>query len=474
MLLAIVSLQLRANNIRVQNVQYNTTTGQVSFDLSWENAWRQTTAFHDAAWVFCKYRTVNAGRWLHADIKAGSTAAAGSLETSESNDRLGFFVRLKTDSTGHVAPTRVSFEPENMTGVFPDFQVFAVEMVYVPQGPFYVGPAPGTNYNTFGDIIIFGTFDPVSGNVNPVRVNSEADNIGVNAPVFPRGFNAFYCMKHEISNEQLVSFFNNAGYAWVNRFGFISRNGTYLYRNDYNWDFGDTLAWITGTPGPAGVAFSCDSPHLYHPALMTPLTLVNYLGWAGLVPMTEYQFEKACRGPLMPVIEEVAAGVSRYEATLVSDTAFSGLFTENEKLKNHYAAPFTLSSKLKRCGYAADSSTNRLTSNASFYGILNMSDNILEIVVSQYDLDSNRNFTGASRKTEYYFEPAEINFNAYFLRCLGEHNYLSPVIYKRGDESGPENAYNAFDMTNVGKTNPQTTKGYFRFMAGGRGVRRAN
>ncbi|MCS7153885.1 MAG: hypothetical protein NZ989_08070, partial [Bacteroidia bacterium] len=34
--------------------------------------------------------------------------------------------------------------------------------------------------------------------------------------------------------------------------------------------------------------------------------LLSYLDWAGLSPMTEFEYEKACRGPNIPIAGEYA------------------------------------------------------------------------------------------------------------------------------------------------------------------------
>lgn len=468
----VLAQNINANNIKVENVKYNKTNNEVSFKISWENAWRQTEDFHDAAWVFCKYKTVNVGRWLHTDIKPNSTTTSGVLETKETSDKLGFFVRFNTDSVGKIAPTEVSFIAENIIGIFPDFEVFAIEMVYVPEGPFYAGAPEGVTYLDYGDIAVFYQRNYLSNfqkNI-PLIIGSEDEIKTTSGRVvsdeissaIPKGYAAFYCMKHEISNEQLIHFFNNAGFTWVSNLGLININPTqYKYKNNYliNPGNSDTIN-IIGNLTANGIVFSCDNKLLNYPALITPLTLTNYLGWAGLAPMTELQYEKACRGPLYPVKEEIAAGVSSYESTLVNDTAFKNLFNENEALKKQVSAP--TANEFRRVGFAADSLTNRLSSNATFYGILNMCDNALEITVNLRHADTNALFNGNSKKTESFLNPSLIGFNSYMPRPIGESDGYTNVIYKRGDETSDYN-YDSYNFNNT-----------FSLRSGGRGVRKPN
>ncbi|KAB2915971.1 MAG: hypothetical protein F9K23_09570 [Bacteroidetes bacterium] len=491
-LLTIVA-SLKANNVKVENVTYDKNTKKITFDLSWENAWRQTIDYHDAVWVFAKYRTVNQPRWQHANIVFNSTnVAGGALETIETNDKYGFFVRLKTDSVGNIQPTQVSFEATDgltgLIGLYPDFQVYAIEMVYVPQGSFYVG-APPTKYdaNLFEDMVIY-RYNPTHTNptFSPLYISSE-DKIstgntfaspyisskGISAS-FPKGYNAFYCMKHEVSNEQLVAFFNAIGTDFIRFYG-LGMSGSssgFKYKNiTRNQDTVD----IVGTKTTNGWEFTCEAGYENHPAVMTPYTLISYLAWAGLVPMTELQYVKACRGPLQPVRNEAACGVSVTTAlggnTIGSeDTFFVDLKTPAERLKRHYSGPTTR--RLRRCGYAADSTTNRITANATFYGILNMTDNVAEITISIND--TNEFYTGILDHPNNAVEPDDYGMKSYIVPAyFSESGYGSNVLYYRGSENGEKeyyDPYNFFEPTDE----DGTTRTYFPYPIGGRGVRKPN
>ncbi|TNE79887.1 MAG: hypothetical protein EP332_09015 [Bacteroidetes bacterium] len=494
-LLAFLSsvVRLQANNIKVENVSYDKNTNRITFELSWENAWRQTSNFHDAAWVFAKYRTVNQPRWQHVDIVPSSTNAGGILETIETNDRLGFYVRFNTDSLGHVLPTQVSFEPTDnsfgsLAGLFPDFQVFAIEMVYVPRGDFYVGaPITKNESDLFEDLVLY-TYNNTS-NIsirpyNPIHIVSE--NQISSGPIniipylgnksipatFPKGYDSFYCMKQEISNDQLVSFFNTIG-TDPSRFyglGFKIVGNNFVYNNvTLNQDSVD----IIGTSTENGYVFTCKAGYENHPAVMTPYTLINYLSWAGMAPMTELQYVKACRGPLYPVWNEAASGIGfstilRGNTWASADTFFVDLNTPNERLKRHYPSPST--PKLRRCGYAADSSTNRITANATFYGILNMSDNVAEITISISD--TNSSFAGYIGSPDSPPDLAASGIFEYIIPAyFSESGTGYSVIYYRGTEDGPLEYYDPNNLLSPTRDDGIVTN-YFHYPIGGRGVRK--
>jgi hypothetical protein len=479
-----MALSLSANNIKVEDVKYDKTTKRVSFKISWENAWRQTADFHDAAWVFAKYRTVNQPRWEHALIKMNSTATSGVLETKEPApfDELGFYVRFNTDSIGNVLPTQVSFEVSNVVGLFPDFKVFAIEMVYVPQGSFYVGaPVTSDEANLIEDQVLYqytaGTGNSSNPTYMPMNITSEnaifnglirtsyITSKGIPAG-FPKGYDAFYCMKHEVSNEQLVAYFNAIGtdVTWLNQLGC---NGNPL--KYFNTSLSQDTVDIIGTLTANGFEFTCEPGYENHPAMMTPFTLASYLNWAGLSLMTELQYVKACRGPLYPVKNETAAGInaSTYLYGSAADTFFTNLNTPNEKLKRHYSAPNT--DKLRRCGFAADSTTNRITSNASFYGILNMTDNAYEITVSISDTNT---FTGSGALPDVLIDLKNIGVNAYIIPAsFSESGSSAHVTYFRGSEDGYNRYYDPYNFLQpTGKWS--TPYPYFLYPTGGRGVRK--
>ncbi len=139
LLLSLPCSSLLGNGLEITNVTPNADYTQVSFDVSWKNSWRQTERFHDAVWVFVKYRPDNGIAWEPASITGG--IAEGDLEIITEEDSVGIFIRNENDFTGNVPVTNitlnVTLNPEII--IHPDFKVFGIEMVYVPEGPFKFG-----------------------------------------------------------------------------------------------------------------------------------------------------------------------------------------------------------------------------------------------------------------------------------------------------------------------------------------------
>ena len=188
-----------ANNIQVSNItlsgrDVNNDFTMVNFNLSWENSWRTSSAPSnwDAAWVFVKYR-VNGGNWKHAFLNnTGHVAATGSEVTvglltpkttfnATTNPGVGAYIYRDADGSGNVNFNNIQLRWNyGANGVgdndLIDVQVFAVEMVYVPSGSFYLGS--GGTYE-MGAFIDGGTALPVlaSGNSALIGASGSAKTI---------------------------------------------------------------------------------------------------------------------------------------------------------------------------------------------------------------------------------------------------------------------------------------------------------
>ncbi|MGI9192879.1 MAG: SUMF1/EgtB/PvdO family nonheme iron enzyme [Chitinophagaceae bacterium] len=523
-----------ANNIQVSNVSltgWNSASDytMVKFNLSWENSWRTSSAPSnwDAAWVFVKYR-VNGGDWNHAVLNnnghqaaTGSSVDVGLVNPSASfnastNPGAGAFVYRSADGVGNVSYNDIELRWNyGQNGVndndVVDVQVYAIEMVYVPSGAFYLGTGGSIEFGSFtngsltlpvaaggatnlsgaasvgkivtlsgggnttglssGQIVAkfngtgtlggangYDTVDvvisstqfslkntpspalsgaslQVTGPTIPYEVTSEAALTIDNAPgalwgtssnnsstignspsnaaftlpaSFPKGFASFYCMKYEISQSQWVDFLNSlnrsqqtsrvatniTGTNIINRF-VMSNSSSPSNRNGVRCD-----ATIPAT-GP--VTFyndlnnngipneSSDGQNIACGHINTS-DLLSYLDWSALRPMTELEFEKACRGTQSPVNHEYAWGT----ASATAYTGFSNSGSANEQVtpSNANVVINALSSNSPaRVGNFARAGNTRAQSGATFYGILDMTGNVVERCISVAG-SQGRAFTG--------------------------------------------------------------------------------
>ena len=411
-----------ANNINVSNIRVtgqNTTAGEnnpanytlVQFDLSWENSWRTSSAPNnwDAAWVFVKYR-VGSGDWQHAWLNnTGHSSGTGTSATIDAglltpgtafhattNPALGVFIYRSADGTGNFSITGAQLRwnygangvADNATV---DVKVFAIEMVYVPAGNFYVGsggtetsafymyPTTTNPYQITGEgAITVGTTD---GNLYYPSSTYGGDQSGPIPANFPKGYAAFYCQKYEISQQQYVDFLNTLTSAQAstrypnattNRHAITVSGGVYSTTNPYvACNF---LSWMDGAA---------------------------YSDWAGLRPMTELEFEKACRGLETPVANEYAWGTATVAGnayTLENDNATNEGIASNYSTSAGNASYMTTTSSINgplRVGIFAAHADNsgRITAGASYYGIMELSGNLWERAVTVGNA-TGRDFTG--------------------------------------------------------------------------------
>lgn len=397
---------LHANNIEVtnivltdQNVADGTTV--IQFDLSWENSWRISVgpANYDAAWVFAKYR-VNGGPWRHTNISGMGAAPAGA--TVDIVDDLGAFVYRSADGNGDVFYSGIQLEwdydANNVDdNAVVDVQVFALEMVYVPEGSFRLGTGFGGigAENEVGEFQTRGAVFPTF--YSSYEVSSEAaivvgsgtgqldysdatggsrpgDRMGPIPAAFPKGFAAFYCMKYETSQSQYVAFFNTLTQTQRVNLDVTGPDGknqdTELNRNGISWD--ETGNATTTLP---------DVPLNY----VNNTILFAYLDWAALRPITETEYEKAGRGVATPINNEFAWGTANIHGT---DYTYQAPGTTSERISNPgegvgnaiYGETNGSPTGPKRCGILAASALNptREETGGSYYGIMELSGNLYE------------------------------------------------------------------------------------------------
>lgn len=430
---AVMNLLLLANNIAIRNVMLtgNNITNHytmIKFDLSWDNAWRVNAgpANWDAAWVFAKYRVQGETSWHHVTLHwvdgsgsgDGHIAPAGAAIASSNDNNAGgargVFIYHNTDmpqGSVNYAGTQLRWD-YGVDGVadasLVEVRVFAIEMVYVPQGSFYLGTGGAETgaFYTYPDTT--QPYHVTSENAIPVGTTNGSlyyktvpygDYGGPVPGAFPKGYAAFYCMKYELTQDQYVAFLNvldstqavNVGIG-----GNVVRNGI--------------TEWLTTNPLKPG-EYTTSNP--YVPANIAFYQLSAYMDWAALRPMTELEYEKACRGPVTPVHNEFAWGtpdMQGYSNGTVTDIHYrlTNAGTSNEVIDTNYSlgpgnaiwlhtALWSPYYYITRAGAFAGSASNsgRATAGATYYGIMEMAGNMVEQVVSM-GYPQGRAFTGAA------------------------------------------------------------------------------
>jgi formylglycine-generating enzyme required for sulfatase activity len=412
-LLLLCVISLNGNNVRIMNV-VNTNPGEpnpiLTFDIAWDNSWRVSTgpSNYDAVWVFVKYQKVPVGapncesylEWHHAKMKNGSSefSVGSPLTYNFVNDSVGIFLYRATDGIGNIDTTHVKIQvnlpvPSSPYDSVYNFKVFAIEMVYIPQGAFELGD--GISSNSFSSIIID----------NSTTTLSPGGGVSGTIPAeFPKGYQAFYCMKYEISQQQYVDFLNtlnfnqqvtrtnlnatqlatNPGLSGVcaMQASCLNRNSIKLIQEGVN----------NSRPG----IFACDlnsapgdpfnSPNDGQTIAMNYLSLADlysYLDWAGLRPMTNFEFEKIARGPLSRIGNEFIWGTTNITQAQSTSLNNPGTTSETSSVTGPGLAAYgsSTSNGPLRVGFSATSSSNRENSGAAYYGVMNLGGNVWEMVV---------------------------------------------------------------------------------------------
>jgi formylglycine-generating enzyme required for sulfatase activity len=440
---------INANNILVSNVsllEQNLTsrTCKIKFDVSWDNSWRNNTipGNWDAAWVFIKAR-INGGAWQHVSLENTGYTTPNYAIISIPADRKGFFIYRASNGNGSVNYTDCKFLWDygqvNITSdASIELKVFAIEMVYITQGAFKVGDGSsypgvlkqGSADNDPWEITSENSITTTNTTENGYYYNSDGftgtNNIGNTSgdiftipAAYPKGYNAFYCMKYELSQQQYVDFLNtldrtqqqNMVNAPLNNV--ITPFGSYFaLLNDPSSTNRNSIAYNKDPFIGSNTIFNfyCDinDNNIADEAadgqslacnLIKWKNMAAYLDWSALRPMTELEYEKICRGFNDPVNGEYAWGGAY--AALIFYT-LNNYYTDNEIITNtsanlgniHYSINFMVDGPM-RCGIFAASTPNpnRMTTGASYFGVMEMSGNVAEQCVSVGNI-AGRSFQG--------------------------------------------------------------------------------
>lgn len=438
----------KANNVQLSQVRLtakDTSAGPnspdnftfVRFNLRWENAWRLGFSVginnHDAVWLFVKWRRPF-GEWQHAYLNNNGhdpgnwngLGAGPALIEPGLADPAAAFDRDNNPAMGVIisnGSTNIEpglFEATQMRvrwnygaqGIadneLVEIRVFALEMVFVPSGAFFVG-TEGTENGSLTN----GSWS--SGPTIPLRIAAEdALNINTGAgnlwgrssssdssigdagslpALYPKGYSGFLAMKYEITQQQWVDFFNMLTPTQQANRDITAANGknsdALVNRNNISWTAGSLAVLPGNTHGDLPCNF------------LNWADVAAYLDWAALRPMSELEFEKAARGERMGVANEYAWGSDDLTASTYS---LANHATANELIAANYSSAVTggnawytatqVGDGPVRVGiFAADTaSTGRNTAGAARYGLLEMSGNLWETVVN-LSTANGRNYT---------------------------------------------------------------------------------
>lgn len=443
--LSVITLTIQfasANNLQISGVSIvNRNTALnfalVRFNISWENSWRVSSgpANWDAAWIFIKYRVKTQSTWKHATFNwvngmgvmdghvVPPNAVIASANDNGSGGSYGAFIYHSTD----LPQSTVSYNNIELRWNYGvdgvndndnlEICVFGIEMVRVPQSDFFLGDGSANITGQFHDaanntmpfhvtgehaIMLGGAAVGSLGNNNSTNMfeGDDFSNVvtGTLPASFPKGFRAYYCMKYEITQLQYVTFLNklnydqqktrtkletppesSAGTNVLTFFGFPFRNGIVV----------QTPGASPGTPAKYACDLNangiCNEVNDGFDIACNNITWADvtaYLDWAALRPMTELEYEKACRGNLPPVADEYAWGNT--SLGIVSGKINDGLSNEtsSDPNANCNLTDWTAMDGPIRVGSLGIGLNSRTSTGATYYGIMEMTGNVWERTVS--------------------------------------------------------------------------------------------
>ncbi|MEO6406839.1 MAG: SUMF1/EgtB/PvdO family nonheme iron enzyme [Ferruginibacter sp.] len=405
----LITISTFANDVLVSTVSLTgQTTGgaqnthfvNVQFNISWKNSWRTSTneSNYDGCWLFVKYRKQSTSVWLHASLNVtGQTTPVGSV-LQPSLDGKGAWIFRNANGIGDVAYNSAQLrwnygadgvlDNENV-----EIQVYAVEMVNIPQSPYNLGNA-STEIYKFRDGLV-DTWFPVSSEA-AINCGTTAGNLysasnflnsGTIPAPFPKGYNAFWVMKYEFSKQQYLDFLNTL-------------DQTNATGNNIIGATGNVPNMIVTQPERAATGFSGQN-------------VLAWLDWAAMRPMTELEYEKASRGGNNAVVPmEFAWGNTSISAINTPSNLGTTSETWASGNANYSGGP----NNAMRCGALATASSTRTSSGATFYGVMEMSGNVREMVINAGSAGG-RTFTGlhgdgvlnATAESNTAFWPSSIN-----------------------------------------------------------------
>jgi len=436
-------------NVSLQNVDTTGNTVDIKFDLAQDNVMTPGTDanaadFYDRVWIFAKYSTDSGATWNHATFTTGGSITTYASGVGISADGMGAFCEPGTNQTVRWAYGTDSVA-DNATA---QIRLFAIEMVLIPAGDFYAGDNVGGSGGSTDTILDKDNNYPalisITGNViysadihyDDAQFGNSGDGIWVDGDGgisktaatetnmnanFPTGYGAFYIMKYEVSQGQYAAFLNTLTQAQQN-----TRTADTLTSEDAAGHFvmvGENITALTSLQGikagsdpadgepynfgvdgegtPDGTLNESNDGQWRACNYLSWMDLAAYADWAGLRPITELEFEKACRGGGVSAVAGELAWGSASGATSYSALYHSGEADEQPSIDA--GSSVNIASNLNydacspdgpiRCGAFSTSSTTRTQAGASYYGVMELSGNVWERPVTVGN-ETGRSFEG--------------------------------------------------------------------------------
>ena len=311
-----------ASDLKIDGIEWiKGSNNKVKFTVAWNNSWRNEKNY-DAAWIFFKLpasdhqplynhvKILPTGHRMLSNLQPGSPKPAFEV----TKDGVGFYVYPSEKYRGNVRWTiEIALDPkitrdQLVSRGSMSITAYGIEMVQIPQAAFTIGEADTAlarkNYSFFlsdengkpsglWKINSESESIPIGREKGKLYYNSQVaqyhgDQKGIVPPEFPKGYKAFYIMKYETTQGQYCNFLNGISEEGTKARSNFNEKDYYKFRGSIKLENGK---YIAGSPNRPCNFFSWDDA-------------CAFADWAGLRPMTELEFEKACRGPLTPIPHE--------------------------------------------------------------------------------------------------------------------------------------------------------------------------
>lgn len=417
-------IRIYANNVSITEavkvVGVVSGVATIEVDLHWENSWRDNYNW-DGVWIFLKHKRGN-GDWkpvYFQDVEQMTDNDYRVMNAKTGGSIPGVFVYPGKKGENAEVSTKLTLKwecgGEYSRQDFEDGKVFlypqAIEMVYVPSGSFYAGDGKSTL--CFSD----GEGNPVLvEDEGPLTLYQRTEEGAVGGKMFagaqyPKGYQGFYIMKYEVSQGQYVAFLNKltrsqqeellgvsflsglaeGSYVFGSAAGPADRNGIVLKsaKEDRPYVFAHNLNGndVFGEEGD-GQSIACN--------YLSVKDLLAYAAWAGLRPMSELEYERACRPfPVENPLPGEYAWNSTSGVAAVSSVSRPGTKEEaangntNVNVANHLSAPGPV-----RCGIFARPVVSQEQAGSTYWGVMEMSGNVGEMVANLKNAAFDREVNG--------------------------------------------------------------------------------